>query len=149
MPRRRLLPFTALLVLPAFALAEDKPAAAAGDPAESHAAGLLERIEQFALAASGKEEKRVEKWEEGFKNGHPDAFKQWDTNGDGKISADEAKAAVTKLTAMLKEKFPDAFKVADSNGDGTISEEEAKAAHEKLAKEQQHEKKEEKKQERK
>jgi hypothetical protein len=142
----RHLPLTALLLLPAFALAEDKPAAAA-DPAESTAGGLLERIQQFSEAASGKEEKRVEKWEEGFKKGHPDAFKQWDTNGDGKISADEAKAAVTKLTAMLKEKFPDIFKAADTNGDGTISEEEAKAEHEKLVKEEKKEEHEKKKDE--
>jgi len=50
-----------------------------------------------------------------------EAFKKMDTNGDGKISADEHAAAAKKM-----------FDLADANHDGKLSPEELSAAHEKM-----------------
>ncbi len=84
---------------------------------------------------------------------HHDFFAQWDTNGDGQISREEAQAAgaamalkhfdkldlnkdgvVTKAEiqqaranrrAAFQQKFEARFKAADTNGDGGLSKEEA------------------------
>jgi len=92
---------------------------------------------------------------------HHDWFAQWDTNGDGKISREEAQAAgaamalkrfdkldlnkdgvVTKeeiqqaraeRRAALQQKFAARFKAADTNGDGGLSQAEMTAAFPRLA----------------
>lgn len=51
--------------------------------------------------------------------GGPGGFSRLDTNGDGKITAEEMSARQTKLIAA-----------ADKNGDGALTQEELKAYHE-------------------
>jgi hypothetical protein len=100
---------------------------------------MLERAENFLAYADGKDgdkevEERWAKWEEKFKADRPEEFKKMDTDGDGKISRAEARAAIEKMFAMLKEKAPDLFAKIDTNGDGKISREEAAAAREQFRK---------------
>jgi len=52
---------------------------------------------------------------------HDAMFKQMDTNGDGKISAEEHAAAVKKM-----------FDIMDANHDGKVTADEMTAAHEKI-----------------
>ena len=70
-----------------------------------------------------KPEKHQKKGEKG------DFFKKADTNADGKLSAEEFKAACTKGDAEKR------FAEADTDKDGFLTPEEMKAAHEKHVKE--------------
>ncbi len=92
---------------------------------------------------------------------HHDRFAQWDTNGDGQITREEAQAAGAAMAlkrfdkldlnkdgvvtreeiqqaraarrAALQEKFAARFKAADTNGDGALSKAEMTAAFPRLA----------------
>ena len=57
------------------------------------------------------------------KGDHSGLFKKADTNGDGKLSLDEFKAAFTNGDAAAK------FTAADADKDGFVTPEELKAAH--------------------
>ena len=77
------------------------------------------------VMAQDGSDKKAEKQHK--KGGKGEFFKKADTNGDGKLSPEEFKAAVTKGDA--EKKFAD----ADTNKDGFLTPEELKAAHEKHA----------------
>ena len=75
--------------------------------------GQLTTDEMRAFRAKRMGEKRAEHW------------KKLDTNGDGRVSLDEAKANAPRLAEH--------FSAIDTNGDGFITPEEMKAAHAKHA----------------
>ena len=128
----------ALVALPLAALAQEpttSPTAATNSPEASQSA-----------AAPGR---------------HHDGFAQWDTNGDGRISREEAQAAGAAMalkrfdrvdlnkdgvvtrdevqqaradhSAALQQKFEARFKAADTNGAGGLSKAEMTAAFPRLA----------------
>jgi hypothetical protein len=141
---------TLLLALPIAATAADHPPRGdrPGPPPGGDQGGqrqgppignMLERVETFLGYADSKDgdkevEERWAKWEEKFKADRPEEFKKMDTDGDGKISRAEARAAIEKMFAMLKEKQPELFAKIDTNSDGKISREEAAAAREQFRK---------------
>src|SRR5262249_34837711 len=79
------------------------------EPSANEVAQMVIVVEQAPLAMILKE--------------HPEA----DTNGDGKLSAEEHEAFMAKehehMSAMLLKHFPE----ADTNGDGVLSDEEIRA----------------------
>ena len=75
--------------------------------------GQLTADEMRAFRAKRKGEKHAEHW------------KRLDTNGDGRVSLEEAKANAPRLAER--------FSAIDTNGDGFITPEEMKAAHAKHA----------------
>jgi Ca2+-binding EF-hand superfamily protein len=134
---------TAILVaLPFGAMAEENhhggDANGGGQRAAPPVGMLLERMEQIISIIEAKDgdkdaAEKLAKWEEQLKD-KPE-FKKIDTNGDGHISRDEAKAAFEHFESMLKEKMPDAFAKIDANGDGKLSREELHAALERYRQE--------------
>jgi hypothetical protein len=96
---------------------------------------MLERLDQIASILESKDgdkdaAEKLAKWEESLKD-KPE-FKKIDTNGDGHISRDEARAAFERFEAMLKERQPDIFAKIDTNGDGKLSRDELHAALERF-----------------
>jgi hypothetical protein len=121
-----------LLALPAVAEEHQKPN---GDARHEAPGYLLERLIQLEAYADGTSKEVDEKFTaamEKLKERNPEEFKKFDTDGDGKVSRDEARAAIERFTALLKEKAPELFAKIDTNGDGKLSADELKAAREKL-----------------
>jgi hypothetical protein len=126
-----------LIALPLGAMAEEQHHHGDGnsDNGGRHGGGsmgmMLERLDQIASILESKDgdkdaADKLAKWEESLKD-KPE-FQKIDTNGDGHISRDEARAAYEHFVAMIKEKQPDLFAKIDANGDGKLTRDELHAA---------------------
>jgi hypothetical protein len=107
-----------------------------GGPPPGGPGMILDRLEHFAAYIDSKDDDKeiAHHWGEmegRFKNERPEEFAKVDADSDGHISRVEAKAAMEKLQAMVKERFPEMFAKIDANGDSRLSREELRAAREK------------------
>ena len=89
------------------------------------ALGLLFGASLFAAAQDGAPQ-RPNRPQRG-QGPPPELVKQFDKDGDGKLSPEEAKAAREARQAKMEEHRKEAIAKFDADGDGKLSPEEAKA----------------------
>jgi hypothetical protein len=97
---------------------------------------MINRLGMFMSYIESKDDDKEigGKWSEfeaKLKEKNPEEFAKLDANNDGKISRDEAKAAIDKAQAKMKEEHPELFAKIDSNNDGKLSRDELRAARDK------------------
>lgn len=81
----------------------------------------------FATAQERPERPQREK---GARSIPPEVFKQYDKDGDGKLSEDERKAMRADMQGKAKARRTEMLKKYDADGDGKLSEDERKAMRE-------------------